>query len=225
MIDPTAMSISAITAHSPASIVLVFAAGVLTSFGPCVAPRYIAVTAIANATRRPTVTIAAFLCGLVGAYVALGFAAGLIGSLWSLSSVIDGVLAATLLFGGAMTLIRARTHQHHEQSCSPNDSQARSDGSFGGTALVGAATALVISPCCAPIVVAIVATSTAVGKPAMGAALLAVFALGHALPLLFSGAFSSLLMRRFARLTTAQAPAIIAGSLLLALGCYYAVLV
>jgi cytochrome c biogenesis protein CcdA len=224
MIDATAMSISAVTSHSSVAFASVFAAGILTSFGPCVAPRYLAVTAMANASSRPALTIAAFIAGLTGAYVVLGFAAGLLGSLWSISSVIDIVLAASLVLGGVVTLFRAREPQA-TSACSHVHKEPHFGGSVGGTALVGAATALVISPCCAPIIVAIVATSSAVGTPGTGAALLAAFALGHAVPLFFSGVAGSLVMRRFARLTVSQAPAIIAGTLMLALGCYYAVLV
>jgi cytochrome c biogenesis protein CcdA len=223
MIDATAMSINAVTSHSQLAFASVFAAGVLTSFGPCVAPRYLAVTALANASSRPALTIGAFLVGLTGAYVVLGFAAGLLGSLWSISSAIDLVLAASLLLGGAFTLVRARAPQAHS-ACTHVHENAPFKGSFGGTALVGAATALVISPCCAPIIVAIVATSSAVGTPAAGAALLAAFAVGHAVPLFFSGVAGSFVMKRFARFTVSQAPAIIAGTLMLALGCYYAVL-
>jgi len=204
---------------------LVFAAGMLTSFGPCVAPRYIAVTAIANASRRPVITIGAFVAGLVAAYVFLGFAAGLLGQLWSLSSLIDVALAASLVAGGIITLIRARPAAHATCSHDGINAKPLSDGSAGGTFLIGAATALVISPCCTPIVAAIVATSSAIGKPALGAGLLALFALGHAVPLLFSGVFGSFVMRRFAVLTVSQAPSIVAGTLMLALGCYYAVLV
>jgi len=226
MIDPVTMSIDAVASGSPTAAGLVFAAGMLTSFGPCVAPRYIAITAIANASKRPILTIAAFVAGLVGAYVALGFAAGLLGSLWSLSSVIDVALAASLLAGGVFTLVRARPATS-AVACMHADTHTKplSDGTLGGTALVGAATALVISPCCTPVVAAIVATSGAIGKPALGAWLLALFALGHAVPLLFSGVLGSFVMRRFAILTVSQAPAIVAGTLMLALGCYYAVLV
>jgi cytochrome c biogenesis protein CcdA len=223
MMDATAMSISAVTSHSPLALASVFAAGVLTSFGPCVAPRYLAVTAMANASNRPALTIGAFLAGLTGAYVVLGFAAGLLGSLWSISSSIDIVLAVSLLLGGSFTLVRARA-PHASGTCAHIRSKARLEGSIGGTALVGAATALVISPCCAPIIVAIVATSSALGTPVAGAALLAAFALGHAVPLFFSGVAGSFVMQRFARFTVSQAPAVIAGTLMLALGCYYAVL-
>ncbi len=62
------------------------------------------------------------------------------------------------------------------------------------------------------------------GHDAEGVALLAAFAFGHTLPLLtaaFAASRTSTLMRRLA---TAQAPSIVAGTLMLALACFYGVL-
>ncbi len=107
MIDVLGEGLRAAATRSPLAYPLVFAAGVVTSVGPCVAPRYVAVAALANAARRPWRVVAAFVAGLVGAYVALGLAAGALGALWSTSSAVYAVLAVVLAVGGLVTLLRA----------------------------------------------------------------------------------------------------------------------
>jgi cytochrome c biogenesis protein CcdA len=95
---------------------------------------------------------------------------------------------------------------------------------MGGPLLLGAASALVVSPCCTPMLAAIVATSAELGRPLAGAALLGCFALGHALPLFLAGSPATLLRRFRLRGIAAQSPAIIGGTLLLSLGVFYGAL-
>lgn len=214
---------------SPLAIGLVFLAGTITSVGPCVAPRYVAIAAIVNGYRRPIVPTAAFIAGLVCAFVALGFGAGLLGSTAASSTIIYGSLALGLLCGGLVTLVRAAAPQtraecctadrHHAPASSPRDSRT-----LGGVFLLGAASAFVVSPCCTPVVATIVATSAAIGKPGFGMILLVSFALGHALPLFFAGSIGSIVQRLMRGRVPAQASAIVAGTLMLALAAYYGIL-
>jgi cytochrome c-type biogenesis protein len=225
MIDPVGSTMLALTSRSPAAFGLVFLAGVVTSVGPCIAPRYIAIAAISNGDRRPILATIAFVLGLIGAFMALGFGAGLLGTLWSLSGPIDIALAVGLVGGGCVTLVRAVPAHAANAACAHGSRViAGRQRSLGAIFLLGAASAFVISPCCTPIVAAVVATSTAIGKPLVGVGLLFCYAAGHALPLFFAGSISTVVRRIVPPQISAQAPAIVGAVLMLALGIYYGVL-
>jgi cytochrome c-type biogenesis protein len=224
MIDPLAAALLALTSRSPAALALVFAGGVATSIGPCVAPRYLAIAAIAGCDRHPLVPTLAYVGGLIGALMVLGFAGGLLGTVWSASGTIDVVLAVALIAAGCHALVRAEPHPHGRRGCRQGDKPTDGRRSIGAVFLLGAASALVVSPCCTPVVATIVATTTATGEPLLGAALLAIFGAGHALPLLFTGQIGAALARCAPSRLNAQAPAIVSAVLMLALGMYYAVI-
>lgn len=224
MMDPVATAVLAVNSPSPAAIGWVVLAGFVTSVGPCIAPRYLTIAAIAHADRRPIVATSAFIAGLMGAYAALGYFAGLLGSLWSLSSAIYAVLALGLIAGGSITLARAVPSDRRGHTCAATPATAGERRSIGAIFLLGAASALVISPCCTPIVAAVVATSTSIGKPLAGALLLLGYAAGHAAPLFFAGSIGARISRLVPRRVTAQAGGIVSAVLMLALGIYYGVL-
>jgi cytochrome c-type biogenesis protein len=228
MIDPIAAAMLALTSQAPAgAVLLVFLAGAVTSVGPCIAPRYIAIAALVNGDRRPLAATTAFVLGLVGAFVSFGFIAGLLGTLWTLSGALYLILSATLITAGCVTLVRAAPHRHGE-SCAHTPAAVTAEPlaprSLGAIFLLGASSALVVSPCCTPIVAAIVGTSSAIGKPAIGALLLFCYAAGHALPLFFAGSIGTVLVRVLPRGLPHQATGIVSAVLMLALGMYYGVL-
>ncbi|HYZ14840.1 MAG TPA: cytochrome c biogenesis protein CcdA [Candidatus Acidoferrum sp.] len=218
MIDALGESLRAAAHRSPYAYPLVFAAGLATSLGPCVAPRYVAVAALVHRSAHPGRVIAAFLAGLIGAYVALGLGAGVLGSLWSSSTAIYVLLAIALAAGGIVTLLRDHRddHDHHRTCAVPSNA--------GGTFLLGASSAFVVSPCCTPAIAGIAGLTTLGGRTFEGCLLLATFALGHGAPLLAAGALGTRISALFARLAASEAPAVIAGTLMLALAAYYGTL-
>ena len=221
MIDAVSAGLHAVATRSPLAYPLVFAAGAVTSIGPCAAPRYVALAALVNASRRPLHIIAAFVAGLVGAYVVLGAAAGALGALWSASRLIYAALAVVLAVTGIATLLRGGApHAHDGAQAHHADARA----SLGGTFLLGASSAFVVSPCCTPVVAGIAGLTTASGHTGAGVALMSAFACGHALPLVTAGALGSRVARGLRLLAASHASAVIAGALMLALAAYYGVL-
>jgi cytochrome c biogenesis protein CcdA len=191
-----------------------FGAGVITSVGPCAAPRAIAVAALAQRSSRPWLTAAIFALGTIGGYVAIGFGSGLFASARHWSSAIDALLAVVLAAGGIATLLRD----------APDRCTHRAVPRGGGIAALGAASALVVSPCCAPILAAIAGSAALAARPLDAAFVLAAFAAGHVLPL---GTLAALGMQttRWGPLRhVGHANAVISGSLMLALACYYGML-
>jgi cytochrome c-type biogenesis protein len=227
VIDPLTASTFALTSPSPIAVGTIFIAGALTSAGPCIAPRYVALAAIAGGYRHPIVPTLVFVAGLLGAFMALGFGAGLLGAMWSFSPLLYALLAAGLVAGGCITLARAAAQPAGHAECSaacPESRTAAGQRSLGGVFLLGMASTLVVSPCCTPVIASVIGASTAIGKPVFGMILLASFALGHMLPLFFAGSVSSIFALALRWRLPEQAPRIVSGSLMLALGAYYAVL-
>jgi cytochrome c biogenesis protein CcdA len=218
MTDPLPAAVVAVLHGDAARLPIVALAGAVSSIGPCAAPRYVALATLLTEERRE-LTIGAFVAGLVTAYAALGFGAGLLGLVAQSAAVLDAVLAAALLAGGFVTLLRtpACDHAHRPAAVKPR----RLSGVFS----LGAASALVVSPCCTPMIAAVAAFPGIDAAPPVRAAMLGVFALGHALPIVLLGAAGTLFATRLRRLSAGPAPAVVSGTLMLALGAYYGLLV
>jgi cytochrome c biogenesis protein CcdA len=217
VIDALADGLHAVAVRSPLAYPLVFAAGAVTSVGPCAAPRYVAVAALVSSSRTPWRIVAAFVAGLVGAYVVIGLAVGTAGALWLASGFVYDGLAFVLGAAGVVTILRGdRVHSH--------ESSVRSRASLGGTFLLGASSALVVSPCCTPVVAGIAGLTTMSGRGADGAALLAAFGCGHALPVVVAGTLGSRVAFALRRVAASHAPATVAGSLMIALAAFYGAL-
>jgi len=211
MIDAAGDALRLLGDRSPFVLPAFFALGAFTGVGPCVAPRYIALAALVARTRRPWRVAAAFSSGVVSAYVIIGLGAGLLGTVRAWSSLIDVGLALTLTIAGSITLLRDDVHRH--TPCG--------NASSGGAFLLGATSALVVSPCCTPIVAAIAGFAGLDGQPLEAALLVGAFAAGHALPL---GAvtFGARSLHALSRLGSASAGAVVGGTLMIALGGFYA---
>jgi cytochrome c biogenesis protein CcdA len=219
VIDPVALGIDAIARGDVARIPLAVAAGVATSVGPCVAPRYIALAALLGERRR-TLTVAAFVAGMLTAYAALGFGTGLLAGVTGHASLLYLVLALVLAAGGVLTLLRRAgcDHAHHEHPA------ARAPKRLSGVFSLGAGSAFVVSPCCTPVVAAVIGLGASDANPLARAALLGAFALGHAAPLFAAGSLGAICSRFFRAWDASPAPAVVSGTLMLALGAYYGLL-
>jgi cytochrome c biogenesis protein CcdA len=217
VIDVVGAGLNAVALRSPLAYPLVFAAGAVSGFGPCAAPRYVAVAALSSSAPRPYVTIAAFVAGLIGANVVLGLAGDALSVLLAASGRLYGMLAIVLAAAGLLALWRGNptTHRHaaHVRSAGP-----------GGPFLLGVSSAFVVAPCCTPVLATIAALTTSGGPTFGAAALLATFGLGHAFPVVASGALGTRVAGLFRPAQAAQAPAIVSGGLLLALAGYYGAL-
>ena len=211
--DPVTATLAALARHDGTAFPVAFAAGAVTSIGPCVAPRYIAVAALVQRGAHPAGAVATFVAGLLTGYAALGFGIGFVGSLVAHASAIDLLLAVSLTACGIAQLARnpGPAHEH---------GALRASGIFS----LGAGSALIVSPCCTPIVAAVAGMGAVDGRPAVSALLLASFALGHAMPLLGLGASGSLFAARFTSRAGRSVTATISGALMLGLGAYYGVL-
>jgi cytochrome c-type biogenesis protein len=193
-----------------------FLAGLTTSVGPCVAPRYLALAAlVANMNgRRRWLRVICFMAGLLLCYGVLAATASLVGAVVALSRFLYLGLAVCFLGLGLRGLIVT-------QSCE----RARMVGTSSGLALItGGALGLVFSPCCTPVVGLMAIVTTATGSPFTALLTVLAFGLGHVAPLATVALGLDLGERLAFRHVLDDAMVTIGGGLSLALGCYYGVL-
>lgn len=219
MFDPVAQGLAAVGTRSAYAAPLVFVAGAVTSIGPCVAPRFIAVAGMAaGKTRaRALVLAAAFVAGLTATYAAFGAISSLLARATSFSTYTYVLVAIALALSGLVTLWRGESRCDHVH-------EPRATQSGSAAFLLGASFALVVSPCCTPLIAGILAYTSQSGSPLYGSAMLACFALGHALPVLAVASGITGVSAVLGRFSVRQAASVISATLMLGLAAFYAVL-
>jgi thiol:disulfide interchange protein DsbD len=179
------------------AVFVVFVAGVLTSFTPCVYPMIpVTVTYIGGAAggnrRRAVALSVTYVLGLALMYAALGVAAAMLGKIfgeftrspWVFGAV--GLIIAGLGLGmlDVFTIPALMTGLQ---------GQGARRGGFLGAALMGVAAGFVAAPCTAPVLGLLLAYVGQTRNVVWGGSLLFVFALGLGLLLMLLGIFSGLL--------------------------------
>jgi thiol:disulfide interchange protein DsbD len=184
---------------SISAVFVVFAAGLLTSFTPCVYPMIpVTVTFIgtaASGSRRRAVTLSImYALGLALLYTSLGIIAALLGQTFGNISqniwINAGVAVVLGLFAAAMLgwiNIPVPGFAGKVQS-----GGVKKGGHFGAF-VVGIAAGFVAAPCTAPVLGFLLAYVAKTRDVAWGGALLFVFALGLSFLLMLLGIFSGML--------------------------------
>jgi cytochrome c-type biogenesis protein len=215
-----ASAVQLVAQGSPWAWAVVFGAGVVSSLGPCASPRVVALSALVLRSHRPVLVGSTFVLSLVSTYAGFGLAGTTVAELVRSASWVYGFIALAALVGGLVTLTGfSGGHGHAEAG------EAGQANAFSVAVLSGIGFALMVSPCCTPIVGVIIGYTTVRGNAATGAGMLAVFGLGHAAPLLpvIAGGRSSASWLSGSRwMDLAQVGA---GTCMIALGGYYALLV
>ena len=203
-----------------AAPVAAFATGFASSFGPCVAPRFIALSTIATGSSglRGLLRVLAFVFGLVLSSVALAAGVSFATNVWRLSGIVYTLLSAALaLFGMRCLFVDSPSRCIH--------GTRRDSSSIGAAFLLGSSFAFVVSPCCSPFIATLAVLAGSGGSALFSLSVLAAFAAGHALPLLIAGC-SAKSVRTFIEVRSLSAStSIVSGGLSLALAAYYALLV
>jgi thiol:disulfide interchange protein DsbD len=185
--------------RSLAAIFVVFAAGVLTSFTPCVYPMipvtvtYIGGAAAGNRKRAVALSVV-YVAGLAIVYAALGVAAALLGRVFGQFTrnpwVYGAVGLLMLAFGlGMLDLYSIRVPAF---LTGVQGTGARKGG-FLGALLMGVAAGFVAAPCTAPVLGVLLTYVATTRDVAWGGGLLLAFSAGLGLLLLLLGIFSGYL--------------------------------
>ncbi|HEV3157019.1 MAG TPA: cytochrome c biogenesis protein CcdA [Candidatus Baltobacteraceae bacterium] len=197
------------------AVVSAFAIGMVTGIGPCAATRFIAlITCIGTRRSHRGSSLASFIAGSLTASIGIAVAIAAVAPLLMLSRWLDALIALGLTVSGLRILLRpSDAHCAHVPPEAPL--------SLFGIFLLGASTSLVFTPCCAPVLAAIVAIVAGSGLPHLGVALAMSFALGHLVPPIFVASGAGTLTHRL----NTDVSSTIGGTLLLALSAYYGLLV
>lgn len=191
-------------------------AGLASSVSPCAAARAAALCGIVRGSsgRERIVLVLAFAGGLGAACLAIVSSISLWRLVVHISSWAYAAISATLLWLGAKTLFGAQHSVCRQQRLAPV--------STGASFLTGAALGFVGSPCCMP-VIAFLASMAAVSATRVDASVAAVcFTIGHVAPLLLTA--KEMKVPRLLPGMTALSLDTIAGSVLISMGAYYALL-
>jgi cytochrome c-type biogenesis protein len=193
-----------------------FAAGLATSVGPCVAPRYLALSAIAARTtgRARWIRTGSFIAGLLLCYALLAATASLIAQLTAFSRIVYVLLASGFAVFGLAALIvrRSCTHSGHR----------RATGT--GALVSGSALGLVLSPCCSPVIAMLATVGLSSGSLEASLWGVLAFAAGHVAPLATIGFGFNIIERLVPVRAFSGAGATISGALAFALAAYYGLL-
>lgn len=214
MYDPIDAAMRAIGTGSAAAVPLAWVAGAVFSMGPCTAPRMIAIVSLAAKAepRARFAIVASFIAGLAVAYASFGVFATLLGAVSGLTHWVYLAVGLALGLAGALTLVRTG----HGHSCSTSRPQ-----SLGAVFLLGSGFALVISPCCTPILIAVLSYCAQTRNVAYSVVLLSAFAMGHSLPLLFAALAATRAGRFVSNLALGQSTEVVSGALMIFLSGYY----
>jgi len=185
-----------------------FGAGLLLAFTPCVLPMVPILSGIIAgsgenvSTRRSFLLSVAYVLGMAFTYTAAGIAAGAIGQGFNLQatfnqpwiitvfSLLFVVLSASML--GLFTIEMPGFIQTRLSSKS-NEQQA---GTYIGVGVMGALSALIVSACVAPPLIAALTVISQTGDVVRGGAALFVMSIGMGTPLLLVGASAGKLLPR-----------------------------
>jgi thiol:disulfide interchange protein DsbD len=181
------------------AIFIVFAAGVLTSFTPCVYPMIpVTVTYIGGSAqgsrRRAVILSLVYALGLAVVYAALGVLAALLGKTFGEFTrtwwIFGAVGLLFLVFGAAMIgwiTIPVPGFAGKVQS------EGTQRGGYLGALLIGVAAGFVAAPCTGPVLAALLVYVARTRDVLWGGSLMLVFALGLSTLLVLLGIFSGLL--------------------------------
>ena len=185
-----------------------FGTGLLLAFTPCVLPMVPILSGIIAgsgenvSTRRSFLLSVAYVLGMAITYTAAGIAAGAIGKGFNLQATFNqpwilGLFSA-LFVVLALSMFGLFTIEmpNFIQTRLSNTSNQQQAGTYAGVAVMGALSALIVSACVAPPLIAALTVISQTGEIARGGAALFAMSLGMGTPLLLVGASAGKLLPR-----------------------------
>lgn len=198
--------------HSTFALAGALVLGLLSGLGPCALSRGAALAALTAGAPlvRLIRVVGAYAIGAIVGYALYGVVAGVALRILEWSTYSYAMLSAVLLGVGVVSLLRA----DHRHVTTPHRAS-------GISFLLGCGGSLTLSPCCAPFVVGLAAS--AFGDARYAAVLLCWFAVGHVLPAATMASLSSAGREWHAIRPTFVS--FVTGTVSLAMGCYFGLLV
>ncbi len=183
-----------------------FGTGLLLAFTPCVLPMVPILSGIIAgsgenvSTRRSFMLSVAYVLGMALTYTAAGIAAGAIGKGFNLQATFNQPWIL-MLFSGLFVVLAASMFglftiemPNFIQTRLSNSSNKQQAGTYAGVAAMGALSALIVSACVAPPLIAALTVISQTGEIARGGLALFAMSLGMGTPLLLVGASAGKLL-------------------------------
>ncbi|MBD3162186.1 MAG: thioredoxin fold domain-containing protein [Candidatus Eisenbacteria bacterium] len=175
------------------AFLLVFTAGFLTSFTPCVYPMIpITIGFVAGRSQGKLsgfVLSLFFVLGIAIVYSTLGLAAALGGGVFGAALQSTAAVVFIAVVFGVMGISMLGAFDIALPSGLQTKMATGRRGGFAGAVLMGGVTGLVASPCVGPVLVVLLTWVAQVGRPVYGFTLLFTFAVGLGLLFLLLGTF------------------------------------
>jgi thiol:disulfide interchange protein DsbD len=183
-----------------------FGTGLLLAFTPCVLPMVPILSGIIAgsgehvSTRRSFLLSVAYVLGMACTYTAAGIAAGAIGKGFNLQATFNQpwiLILFSLLFvvlAASMFGLFTIEMPSFIQTRLSNTSNKQQAGTYAGVVVMGALSALIVSACVAPPLIAALTVISQTGEIARGGAALFAMSLGMGTPLLLVGASAGKLL-------------------------------
>ncbi len=183
-----------------------FGTGLLLAFTPCVLPMVPILSGIIAgggdniSTRRSFMLSVMYVLGMALTYTAAGIAAGAIGKGFNLQATFNQpwilILFSMLFVVLAASMFGLFTIEmpNFIQTRLSNTSNQQQAGTYAGVAVMGALSALIVSACVAPPLIAALTVISQTGEIARGGAALFAMSLGMGTPLLLVGASAGKLL-------------------------------
>ncbi|GGR49498.1 cytochrome C biogenesis protein CcdA [Deinococcus seoulensis] len=169
-----------VSASSP-TLILAFAAGLVSFLSPCVLPLVPSYLGVIGGARAPLSRALGFILGFGLVFMALGATASSLGSLVSAhKAVLAQVSAVLIVFFGLVMLDLIRL------PLLMRDTRALADAGGYGPVALGAAFAFGWSPCLGPALGSILGLAASTASLGSGVVLLAAYTLGLAVPFLLA---------------------------------------
>ncbi len=172
----------------PITLLIVFAAGLLTSLGPCsisLLPITAAYLAGFKNQQSPLLRSLNFCSGIVLSFVILGSLSGLFGKIYGQLPVPLPVFVALLAILMGLNLLGI-VKLPLPKGPDPDNWQKKVPPSIAPTS-AGLAFGLASSPCTTPVLAVLLGWISQTGNPLIGVLLLTAFGFGQVLPLLITG--------------------------------------
>ncbi len=183
------------------TFLLVFIAGVLTSFTPCIFPMIPITMAILSgqekrSTSRRLLFVLAYVFGIATTYAGLGFAAASSGQLFGSLSGNPWVLGSICLVTFAMALSMFGLFEIQTPLFLQNRfGRSKGPPTLGRAFVTGLFAGVIASPCVGPVLVTLLSFVASKANPTLGLLLLFTFALGLGTIFLILGLFDGALKK------------------------------
>jgi len=184
------------------TLVIFFGLGILLSFSPCVLPMIPLVLNLiignnVNSKSKAFILASCYVLGMASTYAIAGTLAGTLGSslhFWLQKPIVLIIFSILLIITALHQFGMLKIKMPHFNKKLHHFGQKQSQGSIAGSLILGAISALIVSPCITPPLIGVLTYIGQNGSPVIGGITLLSLGLGMGLPLIIVAVLSSAIL-------------------------------